>query len=1159
MEVSTYVTPALPFAAQARASVSLPAAIRSVSSPPPPVAECIPSSVAPLAGLHAGGLLALHAAHGSSLFVNADAHGDGMLGLPLAQAMRQVILTLVTTEGSPVETQGCGGSPEWAHAWLVTCEDIIMAKRDWSSDGSAMGGNILVAGLATEDDDDDDDDDDSDDDSGGTSGSRGASSTGAGGVLDSLVGVAMRGGSRHRLQTQALPAAVQMLALSVWPLQGVGPRWQTKTVATECVRRLLAVCANSSAHAARHLHPAATSAEDSVQSPGYLVHHLRKLVQLSCLVTTATSGRSSCPLLCLQTLGICLLGDVVGTFADTQELPGGDDGSPASPLLLLYQAQLSSAMRSAFSQDGNVPLALHSCAPMASMVACGVSRDPVTARRTIKTLISGGKKAKDDNAGGGSALTSLPPTPPLGSVYQEYVGTCRLAARLTALAELQLATLDCVDAYGWIGASGGAGGAERVVTAMRNALAESLRPHIPVLREHWISMLRDQVSMRPRARAVRARRGSINSGPGGHGEGGTMFVIPTPLNSLLEHNEDSGQVQPVFSALWPQVVQALASLMGTDLWSSQSASAKATVRTVPYKSFDLVFGVALRFLADRRVCQHGMRALFGSSKAQNSANGVQQHHSKHEATAMPAGMRCLHAVRWCVTRGRRESGQDDDDTAYLAHDLVRALVSGLGDPESTPVLPRRSALTAASANIADSPSVADAKGARLAALRLVNSLLAPSKKNQQLNPLTKELRAPDGDEREGDHCLAHMLAEWSMCSLLREIPIVLASSSLRQAGTAAGSDPAPLLHEDNADTLLVAEAVRTFTGVLVHAHPVARRQYAPNAMVMLLSGTRALLRMPDSAASDSGSWFDMQSALRGLASQIISVVAGGDENADDADSTGRNGLETLRAVCRSLLLREPNDTKATASGFSAVLTVLIESGVWSSDGTESLDPYADDGSLALFEELVSSPARPATIRLGTLRHINRAVKSGLGGAPLLATMGPVAVNIAVFDSVSPQSSPLSPSSLALAATAMQTVLLLEARRPGDQSSAQTVGLVLQLLCDVLALLEEDSEDAFADLATTARSAESVAAMGSAAMSLVQAHGPPFKAALTLLSSQQQRALQGCMRAAMDADRKAKEEARHNLQSSNAVGRGDIDPDKHRKKRRKKKKKKKLKL
>jgi hypothetical protein len=220
----------------------------------------------------------------------------------------------------------------------------------------------------------------------------------------------------------------------------------------------------------------------------------------------------------------------------------------------------------------NVPLALHACAPMAAMLACGISQDPVMARRTIKTLVSGdsgtSKNTSKDSNASGVALTSLPPRPPASSGHQEYVGTCKLAARLAALAELQLATVSS-DNYAWWSTdsvvtesyiSGGSDVLVNVHAGMRSALNKSLRPHLPVLCEHWLAMLRDQVSLRARARAVLNRRSSMSSG--------AMYVIPAPRHSLLEHNEDSGQAEPIFDTMWPQVVQAVSSLVGTSMWTS---------------------------------------------------------------------------------------------------------------------------------------------------------------------------------------------------------------------------------------------------------------------------------------------------------------------------------------------------------------------------------------------------------------------------------------------------------------------------------------------------------------------------------------------------------------------------------------------------------------
>ena len=120
-------------------------------------------------------------------------------------------------------------------------------------------------------------------------------------------------------------------------------------------------------------------------------------------------------------------------------------------------------------------------APLAAMIACSISRDPVVARRTVKTLVIGdskSKKKKNDSKSNiyGSSLTKLPPAPPKSTSYQEYVGTCKLAARLNALAELQLATVP-ESAYGW---ASDISNVVHTTQVMSSELEKCLRPHIPV-------------------------------------------------------------------------------------------------------------------------------------------------------------------------------------------------------------------------------------------------------------------------------------------------------------------------------------------------------------------------------------------------------------------------------------------------------------------------------------------------------------------------------------------------------------------------------------------------------------------------------------------------------------------------------------------------------
>ena len=147
------------------------------------------------------------------------------------------------------------------------------------------------------------------------------------------------------------------------PLDLVG---KLNWVATECLQRLIQL-AHLGRFSEHHFQTAkAKTAVDSNQredNNGYLVKHIRKLVQLACLVTTATASSgggiesTSAPLFRLQTLGMMLVGDLIGSFAGTKEAISASSGDEKEakddgpPLLLLYEAQLSSAMRSAFQQS----------------------------------------------------------------------------------------------------------------------------------------------------------------------------------------------------------------------------------------------------------------------------------------------------------------------------------------------------------------------------------------------------------------------------------------------------------------------------------------------------------------------------------------------------------------------------------------------------------------------------------------------------------------------------------------------------------------------------------------------------------------------------------------------------------------------------------------
>lgn len=773
LHVSRSVVPSLPFGATTGETAP---------------AECVPTIISPLVGLQGRGLFSIHASHLTSI-------GDTD-GLSLVEECRQALLSLSIMNRSE----------EWTDYWMKICEDVIFAKKG-------------------DDNNEDDKEDSSDEEDNG--------------------GVTSGGKENKQRESKSVvwnSPTKQMSKISVWPIKGNGPRWRSKMIAMECLQLLIRDIIHNN--------------NNSSNNVDRLTRHLKKIVKMSCFATTSSVnvGILPSPLGIFQTLGMTLIRDIVGAFADTKEEgKEEEDDSKRQPLLLLYEAQLSAAMRSAFEgpEDAvvvvdNAPLALHACAPMAAMLACGISQDPVMARRTIKTLVSGDSGS---NGGGGGddqkksvsvSLTTLPPKPPESTGHQEYVGTCKLAARLAALAELQLATIPS-DFYSWWSTNTSmstsiAGVLVNVNEGMRKALNKTLRPHLPILREHWLAMLRDQVSLRARARAVRGRRSSMSSD--------TMYVIPAPKNSLLQHNEDSGQTEPMFDRLWPSIVQSVSSLVGTDQWKGGCTEDNEDEDN----SIHLVLGICLRFLSNGPSSIKGMTKMLKSTAntASTSSNNSPTSTSRIHVTLLPTGMRCMHALYWCMS-AKIPIENNKQQLSHVAKDLVKAIVCGIGAPENSNSSSRSTfsfgGRSSSSNNNRRSGGEKDAMGGRVASFVLINSLLNESirrakkkggkkKKKEEgksfvvlMDYLFQEIQDPS--YALPDHTLSHSLLEWGCRSLQEDLP-----GMITPVNGAAGT--AGMVNITKEQYLLSSLAVDLINTVIYNAHSDVIEQYHSNMMSIVL-------------------------------------------------------------------------------------------------------------------------------------------------------------------------------------------------------------------------------------------------------------------------------------------------------------------------------------
>ena len=145
------------------------------------------------------------------------------------------------------------------------------------------------------------------------------------------------------------------------------PRWPTRVFAAQCAAKLIALAreSNKAAHfnlsTARELRTAASVNGHS--SADYLVLHLPDMIRLAFIAAT-----SDCDPLRME--GLNLLQLLIDCFAAQQE-----PGFPGHSILEQYQAQVSAALRPAFSADTAPNVTAAACHVSSTWMSCGVVKD----------------------------------------------------------------------------------------------------------------------------------------------------------------------------------------------------------------------------------------------------------------------------------------------------------------------------------------------------------------------------------------------------------------------------------------------------------------------------------------------------------------------------------------------------------------------------------------------------------------------------------------------------------------------------------------------------------------------------------------------------------------------------------------------------------------
>eukprot|EP00051_Salpingoeca_urceolata_P012348 m.153102 g.153102 ORF g.153102 m.153102 type:complete len:1919 (+) comp17457_c0_seq2:51-5807(+) len=242
----------------------------------------------------------------------------------LQSDIKEILITLLLAH--------CTNAPS---RWLILCNSVLSGATERQEQQDRLEGSS--AGNDGDNDDDDDDDGDGDGD----------------GAEDSDI-------TSTRLQIATAKRTV------------VPTRWQSKVFAVGCVRKIIEVCRDLKTPRNPHFDMALAR-----EQPGkdFLVNKLGELVKTSFVAATSTITE-------LRKVGLEALQDIVACFATSKDIDMGGNHS----LLEQYQAQVTAALRPAFSEGTSPDVTAVACKVSAAWLSSGVNRNASDLKRVLNLL-----------------------------------------------------------------------------------------------------------------------------------------------------------------------------------------------------------------------------------------------------------------------------------------------------------------------------------------------------------------------------------------------------------------------------------------------------------------------------------------------------------------------------------------------------------------------------------------------------------------------------------------------------------------------------------------------------------------------------------------------------------------------------------------------------
>lgn len=348
------------------------------------------------------------------------------------------------------------------------------------------------------------------------------------------------------------------------------PRWPTRVFAAQSTGKLLLLMRESTSTA--HFDLSAARQLSSANGADYLVLHLSDLIRLAFIAAT-----SDCDALRME--GLHLLQLLIECFASQQE-----PEFPGHSILEQYQAQISAALRPAFSADTAPNVTAAACHVCSTWMCCGVAQDLSDLRRVQQLLLSALNRIT------AAQQCTLPPLSGIGGLqqhrlYNESAATLENLSVLKAWAEVYVSAMK-----------------DSRVAEGRHLLLPLVKPELAGLAQFWLAALKDHalLTLPP------------EFGPQLPPEGGTFYT-----------HDAADLSRPYYKLSWPPLLQAAA------LWLGHANNAGETIEpdNVYSNHFFLVFGIVLEALCDLKstepdsstaACLYALQSLLHSPKARNT-------------------------------------------------------------------------------------------------------------------------------------------------------------------------------------------------------------------------------------------------------------------------------------------------------------------------------------------------------------------------------------------------------------------------------------------------------------------------------------------------------------------------------------------------------------